>query len=54
MCEINFLAAQATSVPSERGFSLSGLTVTDLRNRLHPETVRCLMCLQSWFKLNLE
>jgi hypothetical protein len=50
----DYLAAQATSVPSERGFSKSGLTVTDLRNSLNPETLRCLMCLHSWFKLNLE
>ena len=50
----DFLAAQATSVPSERGFSKSGLMITDLRNSLHPETVRWLMCLQSWLKLNLE
>jgi hypothetical protein len=39
----DYLAAQATSVPSERGFSRSGLTITNLRNSLHPATVRCLM-----------
>ena len=50
----DFLAAQATSVPSERGFSRSGLTITCLRNSLHPETVRSVMCLNSWFKLNLD
>jgi len=50
----DYLAAQATSVPSERGFSRSGLTITNLRNSLHPATVRCLMCLNSWFKLNLD
>jgi len=50
----DYLAAQATSVPSERGFSKSGLTVTDLRNSLHNETVRCLMCLNSLFKLDFE
>ena len=50
----DFLAAQASSVPSERGFSRSGLTVTSLRNSLHPDTVRFLMCLNSWLKLNLD
>ena len=45
---------QASSVPAEWGFSRSGLTVTKLRNRLHPETVRSLMCLQSWLKLDLD
>jgi hypothetical protein len=47
----DYLSMQPSSVPSERGFSKSGITITDLRNRLHPETVRCLMCLHSWFKI---
>ena len=50
----DYLAAQASSLPSERGFSRSGLTITNLRNRLHSETVRYLMCLQSWLKLKLD
>ena len=50
----DYLAMQGSSVPSERGFSLSGLTVTNLRNRLHPETVRCAMCLKSWLKLKIS
>jgi hypothetical protein len=50
----DYLAMQGSSVPSERGFSQSGLTVTNLRNRLHPETVRCAMCLKSWLKLNIS
>ena len=44
----NYLSIQPTSVPSERSFSLSGLIITKLRNRLHPETARWLMCLKSW------
>ena len=48
------LAMQASSVPSERGFSSSGLTMTDMRSRLHPMTVRSVMCLKSLFKLGLN
>ena len=29
-------------------------TVSDLRSRLHPTTIRCLMCLKSWFKLGID
>ena len=50
----DYLAMQASSVPSERGFSSSGLTVSDLRSRLHPITIKCLMCLKSWFKLGID
>ena len=50
----DYLALQASSVPSERGFSSSGFTVTDMRSRLHPMTVRSLMVLKSWFKLGLN
>jgi hypothetical protein len=50
----DYLTAQASSLPSERGFSRSGLTIKNLRNRLHSETVRYLMCLQSWLKLKLD
>ena len=44
----DFLSIQPTSVSSERCFSQSGLIVTNLRNQLHPETVRQVMCLKSW------
>ena len=50
----DYLAAQASNLPSERGFSRSGLRIKNLRNRLHSETVRYLMCLQSWLKLKLD
>ena len=47
----DYLCIQITSVPYERSFSISGLTVTKLRNQLNPETVRRLMCLKSWFSI---
>ena len=50
----DYLAAQASNLSSERGFSRSGLRIKNLRNRLHSETVRYLMCLQSWLKLKLD
>ena len=50
----DYLAMQASSVLSERGFSSSGFRVTDMRSRLHPMTVRSVMCLKSLFKLGLN
>ena len=44
----DFLSIQPTNVSSERCFSQTGLVVTNLRNQLHPETVRQIMCLKSW------
>ena len=49
-----YLAMQASSVLSERGFSSRGFRVTDMRSRLHPMTVRSVMCLKSLFKLGLN
>ena len=46
----DYLASQSTSVPSERAFSSSGQIISDTRTRLHKETVRELMCVQSWRK----
>jgi hypothetical protein len=46
----DYLAVQATSVPSEQAFSVAGLTITKLRNRLTPQTARACMCLKSWIK----
>ena len=50
----DYLAMQASSFLLERGLSSSGFTVTDMRSRLHPMTVRSLMVLKSWFKLGLN
>ena len=49
------LSMMPTSFSSERGFSLSGLTVTESRANLHPNTVNECVCLTSWghtFNLN--
>lgn len=44
----DFLGTPATSVPSERIFSKAALTITKSRNRLAFDSVRSLMCLNSW------
>ena len=49
----DYLAIQGSSIPSERSFSSSGLTITKLRNALNPDIVKQLMCLKSWFKSEL-
>ncbi|CAF1112847.1 unnamed protein product [Brachionus calyciflorus] len=45
---MGMIAACSTSVPSERFFSVSGLTVNKLRTRLTPDKVNKLMVLWSW------
>ncbi len=44
----DYLSMMPTSVSSERAFSLGGLTVTDTRANLHPNTVNECICLTSW------
>lgn len=44
----DYLAIQATSVCCEQAFSIAGLTISKVRNRLNPETARALLCLKSW------
>ncbi|GET61591.1 zinc finger BED domain-containing protein RICESLEEPER 2-like [Rhizophagus irregularis DAOM 181602=DAOM 197198] len=44
----DYLTIQATSVPSERAFSISGLTISKTRNRLDPETARAIICMKNW------
>ncbi|OWA53814.1 putative AC transposase [Hypsibius exemplaris] len=46
----DYLAVTASSVDSEREFSVSGNVVTGPRNRISPEALRKTMCLKSWFK----
>ena len=46
----DYLAIQATSVPSERAFSISGLTISKTRNRLDPETARAIICMKNWIE----
>ena len=44
----DYLTIQATSVPSERAFSISGLTISKIRNKLDPETARAIICMKNW------
>lgn len=52
LCKIarDYLCIQATSVPSEQAFSIAGLTISPLRNRLEAETARITLCLKSWLR----
>lgn len=45
---LEYLTSVPTSVSSERFFSIGGLTLTKLRNRLSPQRVNKLMVLWSW------
>ena len=44
------LAIPATSVPSERAFSMGGLICRDKRASLNGETIEMLMRMQDWYK----
>ena len=48
-----YLTAPATSVSSERLFSLAGNVITKKRNRMNPETSKTIMCLNSWLDFKL-
>jgi hypothetical protein len=51
----DYLSIMPTSVSSERAFSLAGLTITNIRANLDPNTSNQTLCLSSWqnvFKLN--
>jgi hypothetical protein len=50
----DYLTIQATSVPSERAFSISGLTISKTRNRLDPETARAIICVKNWVSVKRE
>ena len=49
----DYLTIQATSVASERAFSIAGNTITKARNRLLPETARASLCTKSWLDKGL-
>ncbi|KAL0238442.1 hypothetical protein GEMRC1_012915 [Eukaryota sp. GEM-RC1] len=49
-----FLAVQVSSVASERCFSVSGRTLSKTRNRLSDEVLEVLLCLKSWYAMNLN
>jgi hypothetical protein len=46
----DYLCIQVTSVASEQAFSITGQTISSLRNRLEAETARATLCLKSWFR----
>lgn len=45
----DFLAIPAASVPIEQVFSQAGDLITKKRNRLGQQTIKEIMCLNSWF-----
>ena len=49
----DYLMIQATSVASERAFSIAGNTITKTRNRLLAETARACLCVKSWIDNDL-
>lgn len=49
----DYLAIPATSVSSERMFSHAGNIVSETRASLSPHSVKALICLKSWNKLQL-
>jgi hypothetical protein len=55
LCQVarDYLCIQATSVSSEQAFSIAGLTISPLRNRLEDETARITLCLKSWLHENI-
>jgi hypothetical protein len=50
----DYLAVQASSVPSERVFSSSGLFISDRRTRLSNDTIQASMCLKHWERDSLN
>ena len=48
----DFLAIPATSVPVEQILSQAGDLITKKRNRLLPKSIKEIMCLNSWLKLD--
>lgn len=44
----DYSTIMATSVPSESVFSIAGLVITRLRNKLSPDTMGKIMYFKSW------
>ena len=44
----NILAIPVTTIASESSFSTGGKHVSPHRNRLHPKTLKALVCTKNW------
>ena len=45
---INILAILVTTVTSKSAFSTSGRLLSPHHSRLHPKTIKAMMCAQNW------
>ena len=50
----DILAIPVTTVASESTFSTSGRLLSPHRSRLHPKTIKALMCAQSWLWIEIK
>lgn len=50
----DLFSIQATSVPAERLFSRGSLTIRKHRNKLNNESIKYLMCINSWTTCSLK
>lgn len=50
---LDYLPIMASSVSSERAFSLAGITISKRQNRLGPDLIEALQFLKCWFRRDL-